>query len=126
MKQNRVTSLAHSTSASQVVHVSSNANNGANAGRFYLNSNNAASNANRNIGTRLRRTIANGVKRKAQAIKRNRRKMNPYQIANGAGSYWGWCKHGGAKSLWASHMTADVANAITAAKAEIKRAQQCK
>lgn len=76
--------------------------------------------------TRLRRTIANGVKRKAQDIKRNRRKMTPYQIANGAGSYWGWCKHGGAKSLWARHMTTDAADAITAAKAEIKRAQQCK
>jgi len=77
-------------------------------------------------GTRLRRTIANGVKRKSQAIKRNRRKMTPYQIANGAGSYWGWCKHGGAKSLWARHMTADAVNVITAAKAEIKRAQKCK
>lgn len=53
MKQDRVTSLVYSTSASQVVHVSSNANNGANAGRFYLNSNNDASNANRNIATRL-------------------------------------------------------------------------
>lgn len=76
--------------------------------------------------TRLRRTIANGVKRKAKAIKRSRRNMSPYQIANGAGSYWGWCKHGGAKSLWARHMTADVADAITAAKVEIKRSQQCK
>lgn len=53
MQQHRVTSLVYSTSASQVVNVSSNANNGANAGSFYLNSNNDASNANRNIGTRL-------------------------------------------------------------------------
>jgi hypothetical protein len=35
----------------QVVHVSSNANNGTNAGTFYLNSNNDSSNANRNIGS---------------------------------------------------------------------------
>jgi hypothetical protein len=34
-----------------VVNVSSNANNGANAGTFYLNSNNDSSTANRNIGT---------------------------------------------------------------------------
>jgi hypothetical protein len=34
-----------------VVHVSSNANNGTNAGTFYLNSNNDSSNANRNIGS---------------------------------------------------------------------------
>lgn len=53
MQQNRVTSPIPSALASQVVHVSSNANNGANAGSFYLNSNNDASNANRNIGTRL-------------------------------------------------------------------------
>jgi hypothetical protein len=53
MQQNRVTSLVRSTSLSQVVHVSSNANNGVNAGSFYLNSNNDASNANRNISTRL-------------------------------------------------------------------------
>jgi len=45
------------TSTSQVVHVSSNANNGANAGRFYLNSNNDSSNANRNIGAQLIRLI---------------------------------------------------------------------
>ena len=36
-----------------VVHVSSNANNGTNAGTFYLNSNNSSSNRNRNIGTQL-------------------------------------------------------------------------
>jgi len=35
------------------VLVGSNANNGVIAGSFYLNSNNDASNANRNIGTRL-------------------------------------------------------------------------
>lgn len=36
---------------SQIVIVSSNANNGTNAGRFILNSNNDSSNANRNIGS---------------------------------------------------------------------------
>lgn len=35
---------------SHVVHVSRNANNGTNAGTFYVNSNNDSSNANRNIG----------------------------------------------------------------------------
>lgn len=34
-----------------MVNVSSNANNGTNAGTFYLNSNNDSSNANRNIGS---------------------------------------------------------------------------
>jgi hypothetical protein len=36
-----------------VVHVSSNANNGANADAFYVNANNDSSNANRNIGRHL-------------------------------------------------------------------------
>ena len=37
----------------QVVHVSRNTNNGANAGTFNVNANNDSSNANRNIGTQL-------------------------------------------------------------------------
>lgn len=37
----------------RVVLVSSNANNGANAGTFNVNANNDASNSNRNIGTHL-------------------------------------------------------------------------
>lgn len=36
-----------------VVNVGRNANNGANAGVFYVNSNNNSSNRNRNIGTQL-------------------------------------------------------------------------
>lgn len=36
-----------------VVNVGSNANNGANAGTFYVNANNDSSNRNRNIGTQL-------------------------------------------------------------------------
>ena len=37
----------------RVVHVGRSANNGANAGSFYLNSNNDSSNRNRNIGRQL-------------------------------------------------------------------------
>ena len=36
-----------------VVYVSSNANNGSNAGTFYVNANNDSSNRNRNIGAQL-------------------------------------------------------------------------
>lgn len=53
MQQDRVSLSVQSTNAAQVVHVGGNANNGTNAGVFYLNSNNDASNRNRNIGTRL-------------------------------------------------------------------------
>ena len=41
-----------SASLSHVVNVGSNANNATNAGLFYVNSNNDASNANQNIGAR--------------------------------------------------------------------------
>lgn len=37
----------------RVAHVGGNANNGANAGVFYLNGNNNSGNANRNIGAQL-------------------------------------------------------------------------
>jgi len=76
--------------------------------------------------TRLRRTIATGVKRKAKTIKRGCQRMTPYQIANGAGSYWGWCKHGQGRALWAKHMTSDALSAIESAKAIIKEQQQCR
>lgn len=42
-----------SVKVDHVVHVSSNANNGANAGTFNVNANNDSSNRNRNIGTQL-------------------------------------------------------------------------
>lgn len=51
-REERVNYIA-STSLRQVVNVGSNANNGTNAGLFYVNSNNDGSNANRNIGARL-------------------------------------------------------------------------
>jgi len=37
----------------RVAHLGGNANNGSNAGAFYVNSNNTASNANANIGRQL-------------------------------------------------------------------------
>jgi len=73
--------------------------------------------------TRLRRGIAKGVMKKAQGIKRKTSAMTPYQIANGAGSYWGWCKYGGGKGLWAKTMTSDVLSRINVAKAQIKERQ---
>ena len=79
----------------------------------------------RSSGTRLRKGIARGVRDKAHNIRYNHRKMNPCQIANGAGSYWGWCKHGGAKALWHQHMRADVKKHIAASKAKIQEAQRC-
>jgi len=76
--------------------------------------------------TRLRKSIAKGVKRKAKDIRRKQASMAPYEIANGAGSYWGWCKHGGGKSLWHNVMTSDIKAAIRRSKIAIKETQRCK
>ena len=58
---NRVNHFA-SASLDHVVNVGRNANNGTNTGLFYVNSNNDASNANRNIGARQSAfSIMNGV-----------------------------------------------------------------
>lgn len=70
--------------------------------------------------TRLRKGIAGGVRNKANAIRHNGGTLTPYQIVNGAGSYWGWCKHGGGKGLWAKAMTSDVLSRIDTAKAQIR------
>jgi len=76
--------------------------------------------------TRLRKSIAKGVKRKAKDIRRKQASMAPYEIANGAGSYWGWCKHGGGKSLWHNVMASDIKAAIRRSKIAIKETQRCK
>lgn len=76
--------------------------------------------------TRLRKGIAKGVARKAKAIRKSSRHMTPYQIANGAGSYWGWCKHGGGKSLWHRTMTCDIKDKIAASKLAIKEMQNAR
>jgi len=62
---------------------------------------------------------------KAKDISKNPDSMTPYQIANGAGSYWGWCKYGGGKSLWHSAMTAEVRDKIASSKVAIKERQKC-
>lgn len=69
----------------------------------------------------LRKGIAKGVQKKAQKIKRG--VLSPHKIAGGAGSYWGWCKHGQGRALWAKHMTSDAISAIARAKARIKEQQ---
>lgn len=76
--------------------------------------------------TRLRKNIANGLKHKSKDIRRKTTRMTPHQIANGAGSYWGWCKHGGGKSLWHNVMTCDIKAEIAKSKIAIKEMQKCK
>jgi RNA-directed DNA polymerase len=73
---------------------------------------------------RLRKGIAKGVQTKAQDIRKGG--LDSYKIASGAGSYWGWCKHGRGRGLWFAHMTADIRSAITSAKAHIREQQTCK
>jgi RNA-directed DNA polymerase len=75
---------------------------------------------------KLRSGIASGVRNKAQQIRSSATTLTPHQIANGAGSYWGWCKHGRGRGLWNKHMTKDVQAAIYAAKCQLREAQTCK
>lgn len=77
-------------------------------------------------GVKLRRSIAKGMVRKSKDIRAKAKYMTPYQIANGSGSYWGWCKHGQGRALWAKHMTKDVLSTIRASKTQIRKANQCK
>jgi len=76
-------------------------------------------------GVKLRRNIARNVAIKAKDIHKNHKRMTPYQIANGAGSYWGWCKHGQGRGLWEKHMTPPVRYRIAEAKVKI-RELRCK
>jgi len=76
--------------------------------------------------TKLRKNIAKGVSQKAKAIRKSSHQMTPYQIANGAGSYWGWCKHGGGKSLWHNVMTCDIKDKIGVSKLTIKEMQNAR
>jgi hypothetical protein len=77
-------------------------------------------------GLKLRKSIAKGVAQKSKSIRTNSKNMTPYQIANGAGSYWGWCKHGQGKALYGKHMTKEVNACIVSAKEQIKELQKCK
>jgi len=77
-------------------------------------------------GTRIRKSIAKGVRKKAKSIRLKDRHMTPYQIANGAGSYWGWCKHGGGKGLWHNEMKPDIIKKVADSKAAIKEMQNAR
>ena len=69
---------------------------------------------------RLRKSIAKGVENKAKNIRYRSYYMTSYQIVNGSGSYWGWCKYGGGKGLWSKNMTTDIISHIDKAKKKIK------
>lgn len=75
--------------------------------------------------TRLRKNIARNVAKKAKAIATKSKTMSLHQIVNGAGSYWGWCKHGGGKGLWASVMNSKILAKIAQCKAQIRELQGC-
>ena len=70
--------------------------------------------------TRLRKKIAKGLKNKAKQIRSKDLHMCPYKIVNGAGSYWGWCKHSDSKGLFFKYITPNIQRKITANKSKIK------
>lgn len=75
--------------------------------------------------TVLRKNIAEGIKAKKNNINKNSSQMTDYQIANGVGSYWGWCKNVQAKTYWYNNITTDVLAAVEKSKEAIKELQRC-
>jgi len=76
-------------------------------------------------GTRLRKSIADGIKNKKNNITKSPKQMTHYQIANGMGSYWGWCKHVQAKRYWYDNVTRPVWSRVEQSKEAIKEIQRC-
>lgn len=76
-------------------------------------------------GTRLRKSIAKGIKNKKNSIIKSSNEMTDYQIANGVGSYWGWCKKVQAKRYWYKNVTGRVWLAVERSKEKIKELQRC-
>lgn len=76
-------------------------------------------------GTRLRKNIANGIRNKRRAIARTPSEMTDYQIANGMGSYWGWCKNVQAKKYWFTNVSRKVWAAVEKSKEIVKELQRC-
>lgn len=77
-------------------------------------------------GTRLRKSIANGIKTKKTKIVKNTEDMDDYQIANGMCSYWGWCKNVTAKRYWYKNVTKPVWAIVEKSKERVKELQRCK
>lgn len=76
-------------------------------------------------GTRLRKSIANGIKNKKNSIAKHPELMTDYQIANGMGSYWGWCKNVQAKKYWYENVTPLVWSRVEQSKKVVKEIQRC-
>lgn len=79
----------------------------------------------RSDSTRLRKSIATKFKRRCRAIRRNDVSLGPFEVANGIGSYWGWCKAADAKKLWRVHVNAPVRRAVRRDKEIVRGIQQC-
>jgi len=75
--------------------------------------------------TLLRKRIAKGIKSKKNNIARSPENMTDCQIANGIGSYWGWCKNIQAKRYFYSTVTEDVRKSVEKSKETIKEIQKC-
>jgi hypothetical protein len=79
----------------------------------------------RSDSTRLRRGIAKNFEARCRAIRRGDASLTPFEIVNGTGSYWGWCKAADAKKLWQANVDSAVRRAISRNKDHIREMQQC-
>lgn len=77
----------------------------------------------RSNSVRLRKGIAKSFKNKCTSIKKNEQSLTPFEVVNGLGSYWGWCKHSDSKKLWSSSVDTQVRSAVWENKNAIKEMQ---
>jgi len=75
--------------------------------------------------TRLRKSIATKFKRRCRSIRRGDMSLDPFRVASGIGSYWGWCKAADAKKLWQTHVNVPVRRAVRRDKQIVMEIQQC-
>lgn len=80
----------------------------------------------RSDSIRLRQSIANNFKRKCKTIRRDNHDLSPFEVVNGLGSYWGWCKHSNSKQLWDNNINKRVRGIVARDKQIVKEIQQCK
>ena len=74
--------------------------------------------------TRLRPTIARKLRAKARQIRRSHHQMTPHEIACGAGSYWGWCKHADARRLYFREMGRQTGDRIHESQERVRALQR--
>lgn len=79
----------------------------------------------RSDSVRLRKGIADNFRLRCKQVRRGSHELTPFQVTNGIGSYWGWCKAAEAKTLWNRNVNAPVRRAVKRNQIIVREIQQC-